>query len=90
MLRMRSIVIGWWLPGSVLSQDLYIGITCAILKNWGNTPGVISSIIISESKGDKRHLIDLIIFVEYVEIFELLFLKDEILFSICSKLTSEK
>ena len=48
-------------------------------KKKGNAQRVNDLLNISEGKGDKRNLIDLIIFVECVEIFELLFFKDEIL-----------
>ena len=40
-----------------------------------------------ESKGDIRDLIDIIIFVSNLEVFQHLFFKDEIIFSTCSELT---
>ena len=62
----------------------------ANLRNLGNTPSVNGLLLISESKGDEWDLMDLIIFVEYVERFELLFFEDKIIFSICSERTGEK
>ena len=74
LLSMGSIDIGRYLPGSVFSPDLYMGIKCAILRNLGNILWVSDLLIISKSKGDKRDLIVLIMCVEYVKMFELLIL----------------
>ena len=60
----------------------YAGKTCAILSNFGNTSGVSDILVVTESKEAKRDLIALIIFEEYIELFELLLFKDEITFSI--------
>ena len=66
---------------------MHIGITCAILRNLGILPRINDLLTILEGKGDKRDLFDLIILVKYVEIFEILFFKDHIMFSICWELT---
>ena len=49
-LRMGKIHMGRWLPGSVLSLNLCIGKTCAVLGNLGNTLWVIDLLFISETK----------------------------------------
>ena len=58
------------------------GKTSAVLSNFENSPGVNDLLVISESRGSKTDLIDLIIFVKYIEVFELLFFKYEIIISI--------
>ena len=55
--------------------------TCAIFRKLGNTPTVNYLLNKLETIGDKRDLIDLIKFVEQVEISELLFFKDVIILS---------
>lgn len=78
------------MPGSVSSQDLKIGMTCANFRNLGKTPTVNDLLIIIDSTGVKGDLIDFLIFVDYVEILEFLFFKDLMILLIFSELKCEE
>ena len=66
---------------SVLYQDLKIGITCAIFRNLKKKPSVNDLSILLGSMRDKGDLIHFIVFVEYVQILELLFFKGVMILS---------
>ena len=78
------------MPGSVLSADLNICITCTILWYWGNFPWLNDLIFFSETTEDEWYLIVFILNVEYAETLRLLFFRDALIFSTFSETTGEK